>query len=72
VPELAPDGSQVRPAGGGGQGVRPDTLFKEFNGRIAAIQGDPTLSPEVKQQQIQQLYADPLFQGLAQYLQPSQ
>lgn len=69
VPVLAPDGSQVRPSGGGGQGIRPDTLFKEFNGRIAAIQSDPTLSPEVKQQQIAQLYADPLFQGLATYLQ---
>ncbi len=72
VPVLAPDGSQVKPAGGGGQGIRPDTLFKEFNGRLNAIQGDPTLSPEVKEQQIRQLYADPLFQGLAQYLQPSQ
>lgn len=72
VPVLAPDGAQVRPTGGGGQGVKPDTLFKEFNGRISAIQSDPTLSPEVKQQQIQQLYADPLFQGLAQYLQAGQ
>lgn len=73
VPVLAPDGSQVRPAGGGGQGIRPDTLFKEFNARIAAIQGDPTLSPELKAQQVEQLYADPLFQGLTQYLpQPGQ
>lgn len=72
VPLLAPDGSQVKPSPGGGQGVRPDTLFKEFNGRLASIQSDPTLSPEMKQQQMTQLYADPLFQGLAQYLQPGQ
>jgi hypothetical protein len=72
MPVTGPDGQPVQ-LSGGGQGIRPDTLFKEFNGRIAAIQADATLSPEVKQQQMAALYSDPLFQGLAPYLmQPGQ
>jgi hypothetical protein len=68
VPVLAPDGSQVRPAGGGGQTVKPDTLFKQFATQQQSIQSDPTLSPEQKQAALNALFNSPLYQGVPQAL----
>lgn len=68
VPVLAPDGSQVRPSGGGGQTVKPDTLFKQFTTQQQAIQSDPTMSPEQKQAALSALFNSPLYQGVPQAL----
>lgn len=68
VPVLAPDGSQVRPAGGGGQTVKPDTLFEQFATQQQAIQSDPTMSPEQKKAALSDLFNSPLYQGVPQVL----